>query len=58
VPVALDSGRYWQGFTKRPGTITLEFVEAIPPGLKRDAFMPLLQERIEIATGSLLKLPG
>ena len=58
VPVALDSGRYWQGFTKRPGTITLEFLEAIPPGLKRDAFMPLLQERIEIATGSLLKLPG
>src|SRR6202012_5599555 len=26
VPVALDSGCYWQGFTKKPGTITLEFL--------------------------------
>ena len=55
VPVALDSGRYWQGFTKRPGTISLEFLAVIPPGLRRDAFMPLLQERIETATDALLK---
>jgi 1-acyl-sn-glycerol-3-phosphate acyltransferase len=47
VPVALDSGRYWQGFAKLPGTISLEFLEPIPPGLRRDAFMPLLQGRIE-----------
>ena len=39
VPVALNSGRYWQGFTKYPGTITLEFLEPIPPGLKRRDFM-------------------
>ncbi len=58
VPVALDSGRYWQGFTKLPGTITLEFLEAVPPGLKRDAFMPLLQERIETATAALLRPQG
>ena len=32
VPVALDSGRYWTGFRKIPGTITLAFLEAIPPG--------------------------
>jgi 1-acyl-sn-glycerol-3-phosphate acyltransferase len=55
VPVALDSGRYWQGFTKLPGTISLEFLEPIPPGLRRVAFMPLLQERIETATDALLK---
>ena len=30
VPVALDSGRYWQGFHKYPGTITLEFLPTIP----------------------------
>jgi 1-acyl-sn-glycerol-3-phosphate acyltransferase len=58
VPVALDSGRYWQGFTKLPGTITLEFLDAIPPGLRRDTFMPLLQERIETATTALLRRPG
>ena len=32
VPVALDSGRYWQGFRKYPGTITLEFLEADSAG--------------------------
>ena len=55
VPVALDSGCYWQGFTKLPGTISLEFLQAIPPGLRRSAFMPLLQGRIETATDALLK---
>jgi 1-acyl-sn-glycerol-3-phosphate acyltransferase len=55
VPAALNSGCYWQGFTKRPGTISLQFLEAIPPGLRRDAFMPVLQERIETATNALLK---
>jgi 1-acyl-sn-glycerol-3-phosphate acyltransferase len=54
VPVALNSGRYWQGFWKRPGTITLAFLEPIPPGLKRAEFMTILQERIETATAALL----
>jgi 1-acyl-sn-glycerol-3-phosphate acyltransferase len=55
VPVALDSGRYWQGFWKRPGTITLAFLEPIPPGLKRAQFMPILEARIETATKALLE---
>ena len=54
VPVALNSGVYWTGFLKRPGTIVLQFLEPIPPGLKRDAFMALLQERIERATTAIL----
>jgi 1-acyl-sn-glycerol-3-phosphate acyltransferase len=55
VPVALDSGAFWQGFRKRPGTITLAFLEPIPPGLKRAQFMPILEERIETATRALLE---
>jgi 1-acyl-sn-glycerol-3-phosphate acyltransferase len=54
VPVALNSGAYWTGFRKRPGTIVLEFLPAIPPGLKRAAFMAVLEERIETATAALL----
>ena len=54
VPVALNSGLYWTGFLKQPGTIVLEFLEPIAPGLKRDAFMTLLEQRIETATGALL----
>jgi 1-acyl-sn-glycerol-3-phosphate acyltransferase len=54
VPVALNSGLYWTGFLKQPGTIVLEFLEAIPPGLKRGPFMTLLEQRIESATTALL----
>ncbi|HVZ28569.1 MAG TPA: 1-acyl-sn-glycerol-3-phosphate acyltransferase [Rhizomicrobium sp.] len=54
VPVALDSGVYWRGFFKYPGTITVEFLEAVPPGLKRAEFMRVLESRIEQATAALL----
>lgn len=54
VPVALNSGAYWTGFSKKPGTIVLEFLDPIAPGLKRDAFMALLESRIETATNRLL----
>jgi len=54
VPVALNSGVYWTGFLKHPGTIVLQFLEPIPPGLKRDAFMTRLQDRVEAATAALL----
>lgn len=54
VPVALNSGVYWTGFFKRPGTIVLQFLEPIPPGLRRDAFMGQLESRIETATNALL----
>jgi len=54
VPVALNSGVYWTGFLKRPGTIVLQFLEPIAPGLKRGAFMALLETRIETATERLL----
>ncbi|MDB5735624.1 MAG: phospholipid/glycerol acyltransferase [Alphaproteobacteria bacterium] len=54
IPVALNSGAYWTGFRKRPGTIVLEFLPAIPPGLKRAEFMATLERRIETATAALL----
>lgn len=48
VPVALDSGHYWprRSFLKRPGTINLRFLEPIPPGLRREAFLAELEDRI------------
>ena len=54
VPVALNSGVYWKGFAKYPGTIVLEFLPPIPPGLKRGAFMARLEADIETATAALL----
>jgi 1-acyl-sn-glycerol-3-phosphate acyltransferase len=54
VPVALNSGVYWTGFRKLPGTIVLEFLPPIPPGMKRAEFMAQLESRIETATNKLL----
>lgn len=56
VPVALNSGLFWgrRSFVKRPGTITVQFLEPIQPGLERKAFMAELEDRIETATDRLV----
>jgi len=56
VPVATNSGVHWpaHGFLRKPGTIVFEFLEPIPPGLKRATFMETLKTRIETASNALL----
>ena len=56
VPVALNSGLYWgrRSFIKRPGRVVLEFLPAMPRGLKTRDFMRELEERIEAASARLL----
>ncbi len=55
VPVALNSGLFWgrRSLLLRPGTVTMEFLAPIPPGMERAVFMKLLQERIETASERL-----
>jgi 1-acyl-sn-glycerol-3-phosphate acyltransferase len=58
VPMAHNSGLYWSGwFLRRPGTIVVEFLKPIEPGLPRDAFMAALEARIEGATRRLVEEP-
>jgi 1-acyl-sn-glycerol-3-phosphate acyltransferase len=47
LPVALNSGLFWgrRTFIKRPGTVLVEFLEPIPPGLDKATFYQLLQNR-------------
>ena len=56
VPVALNSGLFWprRRFIRRPGTILVEVLEPIPPGLGRKEFMEELQARLETASARLL----
>jgi 1-acyl-sn-glycerol-3-phosphate acyltransferase len=55
VPVAHNSGLFWAGgFFRKPGTIILEFLPPIPPGLSRRDFMTALESRIEEASNRLL----
>ena len=56
VPVALNSGLYWpaHGFGRKPGTIIVEFLPPIEPGLAKDKFLTTLEDRIETASAALL----
>ncbi|HEX2150603.1 MAG TPA: 1-acyl-sn-glycerol-3-phosphate acyltransferase [Stellaceae bacterium] len=60
VPAAVNSGLYWgrRSFFKRPGRITLAFLDPIPPGLSRRQLMPELERRIETATAALEREAG
>ncbi|MGD9768351.1 MAG: lysophospholipid acyltransferase family protein, partial [Pseudolabrys sp.] len=56
LPVALNSGLFWprRSFRRYPGTIRVEILDPIPPGLGRDAFFERMQEQIETATARLI----
>ncbi len=56
VPVALNSGLFWprRSVIRRPGTIIVEFLDPIPPGLPRAEFLARLTSAIETASDRLL----
>jgi 1-acyl-sn-glycerol-3-phosphate acyltransferase len=56
LPIALNSGLYWprRRFARYPGTVVVEFLDPIAPGLDREAFFARLQRDIEDATAHLI----
>ncbi|MFL4981405.1 MAG: lysophospholipid acyltransferase family protein [Xanthobacteraceae bacterium] len=56
VPVALNSGLYWgrRSFKRYPGTIRVEILDPIPPGLDKNTFLQRLEHDIETATARLV----
>jgi 1-acyl-sn-glycerol-3-phosphate acyltransferase len=56
VPVALNSGVFWprRSLIRRPGTIVVEFLDPIPPGLPKAEFLTRLTDAIETASNRLL----
>jgi 1-acyl-sn-glycerol-3-phosphate acyltransferase len=56
LPVALNSGLFWprRSFRRYPGTIRVEVLDPIPPGLDKDAFFERLQRDVEAATARLV----
>jgi 1-acyl-sn-glycerol-3-phosphate acyltransferase len=56
VPVALNAGLFWprRKFLRYPGTIVIEFLPAIPPGLGARRFMERLEHDIEAASDRLM----
>jgi 1-acyl-sn-glycerol-3-phosphate acyltransferase len=56
LPVALNSGLFWprRTFMRYPGTLVLEFLDPLPPGLPRDEFLARLESTIEGATNRIV----
>jgi len=56
VPVALNSGLFWprRSLLRHPGTMLVELLDPIPPGLDRREFMSRLQSVLEEATARLV----
>ncbi|HTO59913.1 MAG TPA: lysophospholipid acyltransferase family protein [Bradyrhizobium sp.] len=55
LPVALNSGLFWprRTFLRYPGTLVVEFLDPLPPGLPRDEFMTRIETVIEEASNRL-----
>ncbi|MCE8515357.1 1-acyl-sn-glycerol-3-phosphate acyltransferase [Ruegeria pomeroyi] len=60
VPVATNVGLFWprDGLLRKPGRAIVEFLEPIPPGVPRDAFMRRLETEIEGASDRLMREAG
>jgi 1-acyl-sn-glycerol-3-phosphate acyltransferase len=58
LPVALNSGLFWprRTFMRYPGTLVVEFLDPLPPGLSRDEFLARMSSAIEEATGRLVEV--
>jgi 1-acyl-sn-glycerol-3-phosphate acyltransferase len=56
VPIALNSGLFWprRSILLHPGTVLVEVLDPIAPGLDKDAFLERLQHEIETATARLI----
>ncbi len=60
VPIALNSGLYWprRSIRRLPGTILVEILDPILPGLDKEAFSARLRNGIEEASARLLRESG
>jgi 1-acyl-sn-glycerol-3-phosphate acyltransferase len=56
LPVALNSGLFWprRTFMRYPGTLVVEFLDPLPPGLSRSEFTARVSSSIESATRRLV----
>ena len=60
VPVATNVGVLWprKGIMRRPGVAVVEFLDPIEPGMKRQDFMKILEERVEERSDALMREAG
>lgn len=56
LPIALNSGLFWarRSLRRYPGTVLVEVLDPIPPGLAKEEFFGRLQREVEAATARLV----
>ena len=56
LPIALNSGLFWprRSILRLPGTVLVQVLDPIPPGLDKDVFFKRLQDALETATARLI----
>ena len=56
LPIALNSGLFWprRSIRRLPGTVLVEILDPIPPGLDKSVFFERLQQGLETATARLI----
>jgi len=57
LPIALNSGLFWprRTFMRYPGTLIVEFLDPLPPGLPKDEFILRVRTMIEDATSRVVE---
>lgn len=60
IPAATNVGVFWprQGILRKPGLAVVEFLDPIPPGLERSAFLAELESRVEDRSNALMVEAG
>jgi 1-acyl-sn-glycerol-3-phosphate acyltransferase len=56
LPIALNSGLFWprRSFRRYPGTVVVQILDPIAPGLEKQVFAERMQQEIETATARLI----
>ncbi|WP_369720781.1 lysophospholipid acyltransferase family protein [Bradyrhizobium sp. LLZ17] len=57
LPVALNSGLFWprRTFMRYPGTLVVEFLDPLPPGLAKDEYITRVRDEIEGASERIIE---
>jgi len=57
LPIALNSGLFWprRTFMRYPGTLVVEFLDPLPPGLPKGEYITRVRDEIEGATARIVE---
>ena len=57
LPIALNSGLFWprRTFMRYPGTLVVEFLDPLPPGLPKDEYISRVRTATEESTGRIVE---